>query len=186
MCSNVVIYLRAKLHPHNSGVHNCGHSIWISKLRNWRTPSLASQENQHSYETPNKNNCISNSRFRKQAHYIKQPSPSKKHFHWLFSFLLLLWLNPKVFFNIYSHKLSWHKVFISSGAFAISYMASKFEMGKIQLLVAALHSRTSSLFKHLWLSRNNNGEWDILIPLTYARKSLTLASLDQQLRITTM
>ena len=63
-----------------------------------------SQENQHSYEAPNKNNCISNSRFRKQAHYIMQPSPSKKHFYWLFSFLLLLWLNPKVFFNIYSQQ----------------------------------------------------------------------------------
>ena len=169
MCSNVVIYLRAKLHPHNSGMHNCGHSIWISKLRNWRTPSLASQENQHSYESQNKNNCISNSRFRKQAHYIMQPSPSKKHFFWLFSFLLLLWLNPKVFFNIYSHKLSWHKVVISSGASAIDYMVSNVWNGNCTLpgvekekpplpsewQVAALHSWSSSLFKQLRLSRNN-------------------------------
>ena len=43
----------------------------------------------------------------------------------------------KVFFNIYSHKLSWHNVVISSGASAINYMVSKFEMGNI-------HSRVTS------------------------------------------
>ena len=33
-------------------------------------------------------------------------------------------IEPQVFFNLYSHKLSWHRVVISSGASAINHMVS--------------------------------------------------------------